>query len=107
MNILDLNEQSFREQIAGEQPVLVEFSAPWCVYCRRIAPVLDRVAQEYADRLQVGHINIDNDPDLARQEQIEVVPTLIVYRAGKVLGSIVAPESRVQIDELIRDALAG
>lgn len=107
MHIVDLNEQSFREKIAGEQPVLVEFSAPWCVYCRRIAPVLDRVAQEYADTMTVGHINIDNDPELARQEQIEVVPTLIVYRAGKALGSIVAPESRVQIDELIRDALAG
>jgi thioredoxin len=107
MNIMDWNEQSFREQTAGERPVLVEFSAPWCVYCRRIAPVLERVAQEYADTLSVGHINIDNEPELARQEQIEVVPTLIVYRAGKALGSIVAPESRVQIDELIRDALNG
>jgi len=107
MNIVDLNEQSFREKVAGSRPVLVEFSAPWCIYCRRIAPVLDKVAQEHAGTLTVGHINIDNEPGLARQEQIEVVPTLIIYRDGQVLGSIVAPESKAQIEDLIRDSLVG
>ena len=105
MSVLNMTEQDFRESAAGGKPVLVDFWAPWCVYCRRIAPVLGKVAEQYADQLTVAQVNIDDEPALARQEQIEVIPTLVVYKDGKALGSIVAPESKAQIEELIRDSL--
>ena len=91
--------------LEGDKPVLVEFWAPWCVYCRRIAPALEKVAQQYEDRLAIAQVNIDDEPLLANKEQIEVIPTLVLYRGGEVLGSIVAPESKARIEEFIQDTL--
>lgn len=95
--------QKFAQE--GSRPVLVEFWAPWCVYCRRITPALQKVSKEYSDSLVVGQVNIDEEPMLAHRERIEVVPTLILYQNGEALGSIVAPESKARIEEFIQDTL--
>ncbi len=105
MSILNMNAESYRKYTQADKPVLVEFSAPWCVYCRRLAPALEIVAEEYQDTLVFGAINIDDEPVLAEEEQIEVVPTLLLYQHGKVLGSIVAPESRAQLVTFIEETL--
>ena len=105
MSILNMNAESYRKFTQAEQPVLVEFSAPWCVYCRRLAPALENVAEEYRDTLVFGAVNIDDDPELAQSENIEVVPTLLIYQNGQVLGSIVAPESRAQLVAFIEETL--
>lgn len=103
--MLELNGKLYEEKLKGAKPVLVEFHAPWCVYCRRIAPALDRVAKQYADQLEVGLVNIDIEPRLADREGIEVVPTLVLYEGGQAIGSIVAPESKARIEEFLRDHL--
>ena len=104
--MIAMNKDLFQKKaLAGDQPVLVEFWAPWCVYCRRIAPALDKVAQQYEGKVKVAQINIDDEPVLAAQEQIEVIPTLIIYQNGQALGSIVAPESKARIDEFILENL--
>ena len=105
MSILNMNAESYRKYTQAEQPVLVEFSAPWCVYCRRLAPALESVAEEYRDTLVFGAVNIDDDPELAQSEKIEVVPTLLIYQNGQVLGSIVAPESKAQLVAFIEETL--
>ena len=105
MSILNMNAESYRKFTQAEQPVLVEFSAPWCVYCRRLAPALESVTEEYRDTLVFGAVNIDDEPELARSEEIEVVPTLLIYQNGQVLGSIVAPESRAQLVAFIEETL--
>ena len=105
MSILNMNAESYRKYTQAEQPVLVEFSVPWCVYCRRLAPALESVAEEYRDTLVFGAVNIDDDPELAQSEKIEVVPTLLIYQNGQVLGSIVAPESRAQLVAFIEETL--
>ena len=105
MSILNMNAESYRKFTQAEQPVIVEFSAPWCVYCRRLAPALESVAEEYRDTLVFGAVNIDDDPELAQSEEIEVVPTLLIYQNGQVLGSIVAPESRAQLVAFIEETL--
>ena len=106
--MIAMNKELFQKYIMeGDRPVLVEYWAPWCVYCRRIAPTLERVEQQYADVLDVAQVNIDEEPQLAENEQIEVVPTLVLYQAGEALGSIVAPDSKAKIDEFIREALLG
>ena len=105
MSILNMNTEGYRKFTQAEQPVMVEFSAPWCVYCRRLAPALESVAEEYRDTLVFGAVNIDDDPELAQSEKIEVVPTLLIYQNGQVLGSIVAPESRAQLVAFIEETL--
>lgn len=104
--MIAMNKEKFNQfAMEGEKPVLVEFGAPWCVYCRRIGPAMEQVAKKYAESLPVFHVNIDDEEALAKQEHIEVVPTLIVYHKGEVLGSIVAPESRARIEDFIADTV--
>ena len=105
MAVININRNQFEEMVHSGKTVLVEFSAPWCVYCRRLAPALESVAEEYRDTLVFGAVNIDDDPELAQSEKIEVVPTLLIYQNGQVLGSIVAPESRAQLVAFIEETL--
>ena len=104
MAAMNINAKQYEELILGNKPVMVDFWAPWCSYCRRIGPALDRIADSRDDVLVVK-VNIDEEPELARQEQIEVIPTLVVYRRGYDLGSIVAPESRARIDAFLNEVL--
>lgn len=101
MKAIELNSHNFYDVIAGEKPVLVDFWAPWCVYCRRIALAYEKIAAEFGDKLIVAKVNVDEAPDVALREQIEVLPTLVLYHKGKALGFAVAPESKAKIEELI------
>ena len=103
MKAIELNSKEFYEKIAGEKPVLVDFWAPWCVYCRRIAPAYEKIAEQYGQELIVAKVNIDEVPDVALREQIEVIPTLVLYSGGKAQGFVVAPESKAKIEEFIEE----
>ena len=106
MTAIDLNKELFEKYINDtNKPVLVDFWAPWCVYCRRIGPGLNILAEQYYDKLIIGKINIDDEQELAVNEQIEVIPTLVIYQGGQALGSIVAPESKAQIEAFIKETL--
>ncbi len=105
-SIINMDQAQFDQAVAGDKPVLVDFWAPWCVYCRRIAPAMDKIAQQYADRITVAQVNVDDAPQLAAKERIEVIPTLVLYQNGQALGSIVAPESKARIEQFIQETLA-
>ena len=101
----NINHEEFQNMIREDKPVLVDFWAPWCGYCRRIAPAYDRIAQQYGENMVIAKINIDEEPRLAQAERIEVIPTLVLYRNGEAIGSIVAPESKAMIDAFIQESL--
>lgn len=103
----EMNRAMFDELVGGVQPVLVEFQAPWCGYCRRLKPAMDRIERELEGKLQMGSINIDQEEALSDREKIEVVPTLVIYREGKALGSVVAPGSASQVMAFIQETLGG
>ena len=105
MAAMNINKEQFDKAMESGKAILVDFWAPWCSYCRRIGPAYDKVAAQYAENLDVVKVNIDDEPELANLEHIEVIPTLVLYKGGKALGSIVAPESKAAIDAFIQENL--
>ena len=82
--ISTLTQANFAEQIAtSDKPVVVDFWAEWCGPCKMLAPILDEVAGENADKITVAKVNVDENPDLARQFDIMSIPTLIVFKDGQ------------------------
>ena len=105
MAAMNINNQKYQELLQADKPLLVDFWAPWCSYCRRIGPAYDRIAQQFEEEVNVVKINIDEEPALAEAEHIEVIPTLVLYKNGQAVGSIVAPESKAMIEGFIRESL--
>ena len=101
----NINYERFQELLKGDKPMLVDFWAPWCSYCRRISAAYDRIAQQFEEDVNIVKINIDEESILAASEHIEVIPTLVLYRNGEAIGSIVAPESKAMIESFIRESL--
>ena len=105
MAAMNLNYEQFQNMMEEGKILLVDYWAPWCSYCRRIGPAYDKVAAQYGGEIAVAKVNIDEEPRLAQREQIEVIPTLVLYRGGAAIGSIVAPESKAVIDAFLQEAL--
>lgn len=106
MAVVDLNKEQLQQMMNGDKPLLVDFWAPWCGYCRRIGPAYEKIAEEYGDQLVAAKVNIDQEAQLAEAEGVEVIPTLILYKNGKAAGTVVNPGSKAAIDQFLREALA-
>ena len=100
-----VGREQFEQMRGGDRPLLVEFWAPWCGYCRRLGPVYERIAEEYSRDMEVVKLNIDEEPRLAEEAGVEVIPTLVLYKEGRALGSVVNPGSKAAIDQFIRETL--
>lgn len=105
MAAINMDTALFQETMKQEGIVLVDFWAPWCTYCRRINASYDKVAEQNEGSMLVAKVNIDEEEQLADQEKIEIIPTLVLYKDGKAVGSIVAPESKAAIDAFIHGTL--
>lgn len=106
MSIIVLTKENYASFIAESKvPVLVGFTAPWCTYCKRLAPAFAEIAEQTKGSFVIAKVDIDDSPELQESEHIELVPTLKLYNEGNFLGSIVAPESKATVDAFIADAL--
>lgn len=105
MAAIQLNHKQFLNLVNDGKTVLVDYWAPWCGYCRRIGPAYEKIAEQYGDKLVVAKVNIDDEPLLAQHENIEVIPTLVLYKNGKAVDFVVAPESKAAIEEFIKDGI--
>ena len=89
-NIQELSESSFEtEVLSSAKPVLVDFWAPWCVPCRRMAPLLEQFALENAETVKVVKVNTDENMNLATGYRIDAIPTLILFKDGQVVERFV------------------
>ena len=105
MAAMNINNEKYQELLQADKPLLVDYWAPWCSYCRRIGPAYDRIAQQFEEEVNIVKINIDEEPALAASEHIEVIPTLVLYRDGKDIASVTAPESYSAIEQFILENL--
>jgi thioredoxin 1 len=104
--VLELTDATFDEEItASPIPVLVEFWAEWCPPCRLIAPILDSIAAEYADRLRVCKVNSDERPELAQRYGVMSVPTILVFSQGELSQRMVGARSRSRLLEELAELL--
>ena len=106
MSVIGIKKDSFEtEVIKSDRPTVVEFTAPWCVYCRRLEPVLDRLAVKMGDEIHIGKIDIDDEPELAERYGVSVIPTLYLFRNGEHGDKLVAPSSQAQVEEWIKEQI--
>jgi thioredoxin len=101
-----VTDNSFsREVLNASLPVMVDFWAPWCGPCRMVAPALDKLASEYAGRVRIAKLNVDENPRTAAQYQVQGIPTLLLVKNGRVVDRIVGalPETqlRAQVERLL------
>lgn len=101
-NIVTLSDASFEDDVVNaEGPVLVDFWAEWCGPCKMIAPILSEVATEYAGKVTVGKLNIDENSATPPKFGIRGIPTLLLFKDGKVAATKVGALSKTQLVEFL------
>ncbi|HEY7139554.1 MAG TPA: thioredoxin [Methylomirabilota bacterium] len=103
---LHLTEAAFDQTLAQHQEaVIVDFWAEWCGPCKAIAPTLDELAQEYAGRVTIAKVNVDEHPGLAARFQVRSIPTLLIFKGGQVIDQVIGAVPKAQIKKRL-DAVA-
>lgn len=105
MATINLTEESFAAEIGSPEPVLVDFWAEWCGPCHALGPVIEEVALDYAGRVKVGKLNVDESPEVALEYQIRSIPTMIIFKDGKEVGKIVGVVHKQDITDALDTAL--
>lgn len=87
--ITNLTNDTFKAAIAAETPTLVDFWAPWCGPCKAIAPILDQLATELGDKIRICKVNVDENDTVSAEFGIRAIPTMLIFKGGKVVEQIV------------------
>ncbi len=105
-NISQITDAQFAEEVlSSDVPVLVDFWAPWCGPCKMIAPVLEDVADEFAGKLKVVKLNVDENTETAPKYNVRGIPTLIIVKGGEVAATKVGAVSKSQLIEFVNSVL--
>jgi thioredoxin 1 len=100
MKPVELNETNFEQEVLkANTPVLVDFWAVWCGPCKMIAPIVDELSVEYEGKLKIGKVDVDNHQQIAMQYGIRSIPTLLVFKGGKVVEQIVGAAPKKSLVE--------
>ena len=100
LNITALNFET--EVLQSDKPVLLDFYANWCGPCKMLAPVLREIAEENADTLKVGKINVDEQMELAMRFQVDSIPMLVLFKDGKAVAKTVGYRPKAELARLVQ-----
>jgi thioredoxin 1 len=105
-NVLEVTDNNFdADVLKSPLPVLVDFWAVWCGPCRAIAPHVEALATEFAGKIKVGKCDTDANHGVAEQFEIRSIPTLLMFKDGKVVGQLVGAVPRAKIEDMVRKSL--
>ena len=97
MSVINVDRFNFQNEVMeSDKPVLLDFWAPWCMPCRLVGPVLEEIAAERSD-IKIGKVNVDEQPELARQFQVMSIPTLLVIKNGRIVDQSVGARPKEAI----------
>ena len=106
MSTLHFTDANFKKEVLeSELPVLVDFWATWCSPCKQIAPIIDELAKEYAGKIKIGKVDVDNNSKIPTQYGIMSIPTIIFFKQGKVMGQLVGAASKSDFKRKIEENL--
>jgi len=94
------------EVLASSKPVMVDFWAEWCGPCRAVSPILDQIATEHADKIEIVKLNVDENPNTAMEFNITSIPTMKVFKAGEVVKTVVGAKPKPALEAELAEFLA-
>ena len=101
--VVELSTQNFEQEVLkSDKPVLVDFWAQWCAPCRMVAPVVEEIAKEYKEKLKVCKINVDQAPNTASKYGVMSIPTLAVFKNGKVVNKVIGALPKNELEDAIK-----
>ena len=103
---LSLTDVNFKEEVLKYAYLLVDFWAPWCGPCRMVSPVIEQLAKDYAGRIVFAKVNVDENQSIAKSFAIQSIPTMIIFKNGKVFDVITGALPKAQIEIKLKQLLA-
>jgi len=105
-NIIHINSNNYQEEVGNSAtPILVDFWATWCSPCRAIAPILEELAVKYDGKIKIGKVNVDEESALASKFRVMSIPTLILFKDGKILQQMVGLRSVEDLESMLKKAM--
>ncbi|KAA9008598.1 thioredoxin [Paenibacillus spiritus] len=101
MAIVNVSDQSFNNEVAGQGTVVVDFWAPWCGPCKMLAPILDELSSELGDSVKIAKLNVDENPETASRFGVMSIPTLIFFKDGQPVDKVVGLNSKESLKNIV------
>ena len=103
---MQVNDKNFEDEVLqSDIPVLVDFWAPWCGPCKAIGPVIDKLAEEYVDRVKIVKMNVDDNPTTPGKYSIRAIPTLILFKGGEIVDQVTGAVAKSNLEQMMSKVL--
>ncbi|MFV2195512.1 thioredoxin [Nocardiopsis sp. LOL_012] len=106
MTVKTVTDATFKDEVlSNDKPVLVDFWADWCGPCKQLSPILEKIAEEHGDKIEIVKLNTDQNPETPRQYNVMSLPTMNVYKGGEVVQQIIGAQPKRKLEEKLAEFL--